>query len=71
FLGYFEHILWADDSALSVEERDLALLHELGTLVESMDRQWFSSNGLCCHLDKSEGMLFSLKKAAVLNNSGS
>ena len=60
FVDPVEHILWADDSNITVKSKDLEQVKELGCVTGSNAQEWFACNKLCCNVEKTEKMLWFL-----------
>ena len=51
-------ILFADDTTIITKNKDLSLLREEMDRAQSLARNWFVSNGLCLHENKTNNVVF-------------
>lgn len=61
FMAMYEHLLWADDSGITVGHRELHGVEQLARVAELRAKEWFVSNMLVCNAEKTETMLFNLR----------
>ncbi|XP_044762512.1 uncharacterized protein LOC123319517 [Coccinella septempunctata] len=61
FMAAYEHLLWADDSGITVEHKEMRGAEQLACAAELRAKEWFALNKLVCNEEKTDTMLFNLR----------